>query len=83
MGRVSQPQKLGESGYDLIKDTSNHDGTWHAIVIIEAAIFTTLTDVSSSLSGTLISITFPAGMIVSGCFTSLTLSSGAIVAYNL
>jgi len=83
MARVSQPQKLGEGGYDLIKDTSNHDGTWHAIQIIEAAIFTTLTDAASSLSGTLISITFPAGMIVSGAFTSLTLSSGAIVAYNL
>lgn len=83
MARVSQPNRLGESGYDIIKDTSNHNGTWHAIEIIEAAIFTTLTDTSSSLSGTLISITFPAGLIVSGHFSSITMSSGAIVAYNL
>lgn len=83
MARTSQPARLGESGYDLIKDTSNHEGTWHAIAVIEAAIFTTLTDTTSSLSGTLISITFPAGMIISGYFTSITMSSGAIVAYNL
>ena len=83
MARVSQPNRLGESGVDFIKDTNNHDGAWHAIAIIEAAIFTTLTDATSSLLGTLISITFPAGLIISGHFTSLTMSSGAIAAYNL
>ena len=85
MARTSQPARLGEGGGDLIKDTSNHNqtGGWHAIAIIEAAIFTTLTDTTYSLCGTLISITIPAGMIISGHFTSLTMSSGALWAYRL
>lgn len=83
MARASQPQRLGEGGYDLICDTSNHAGTWHAIQILENAIFSTLTDATQSVSGgTLGSFQFPAGTLISGAFTSITLSNGAILAYN-
>ena len=81
--RVSQPQRLGEHGSDLIQDTNQHNGVWHAITIIEAAEMTTLTDVSQSLVGVLASISFAAGVTMHGIFTTITLSNGAVIAYKL
>ena len=84
MARTSQPQRLGEGGYDLICDTGNHNGTWHSILILENSVFSTLTDATQSVSGgTLGSFQFPAGAQISGYFTSITLSNGALLAYNL
>jgi len=81
--RVSQPQKLGEHGSDLIQDTNQHNGVWYAITIIEAATMTTLTDVTQSLVGVLTSISFAAGVTMHGIFTTITLSDGAVIAYKL
>lgn len=81
--RVSQPQRLGEHGTDLIQDTNAHNGFWHAITIIEAAEMTTLTDVTQSLVGSLASISFAAGVTIHGIFTTITLSTGAVIAYKI
>ena len=81
--RVTQRHK-GENGYLIIMDATNHDGLdCNAISIAEATVFSTLTDGSQTIHGTLGSVTFPAGMTIYGAFTSITLTSGAIVAYKI
>ncbi len=69
--------------YSIIEDTANHDLVCDSISIAEAAIFATLTDASQTVHDNLLSITFPAGLTLYGNFTSITLVSGAIIAYNI
>ena len=73
---------LGQNGGDLVQDTTAMTGAWFAIQIIEEAAFSVLTDASTDVTGTLSSITFPAGCLIFGSFTAFTLSSGAALAYR-
>jgi len=73
---------LGQNGSDLVEDTTAMTGNWFAIQIIEEAQFATLTDASMTVTGTLGSVTWPAGLLTFGAFTAFTLSSGAVQAYR-
>ena len=73
---------LGQAGSDLVEDTTAMTGNWFAIQIIEEAAFSTLTDSSMDVTGTLSSVTFPAGCLIFGAFTAFTLASGAAMAYR-
>jgi hypothetical protein len=74
---------LGQAGSDLVEDTTAMTGNWFAIQILEEAAFSVLTDASMDVTGTLSSVTFPAGVIIFGAFTAFTLSSGAVLAYRV
>lgn len=68
----------GELGGTYITDTAAHTGQFDAIQALEAAVATI---VSPTMSG-LASVPIPAGVIIYGNFTSVTLASGKVIAYN-
>jgi hypothetical protein len=72
---------LGQYGGSIIDDTSTHVGKWHSISMITDTVFSAW-EPSFDIYGTLAGITFPAGFILFGNFTSITLASGKIVAYK-
>ncbi len=75
--------KLGEHGSIFIEDTDAHSGlNCHAIQIIEDTVFTTLTDPTMEVADSISGITFPAGIIIFGAFTTITLASGSVLAYK-
>ena len=80
--RVSTPT-IGSHGNHIITDAVQHTGTWSHVLILSNTVFLSLTDASQTLSGTLASASFPAGAIITGAFTIITLTSGAVMAYNL
>lgn len=72
----------GSHGARFISDTAAHTaaGGWNAITFIENTVFDTLT--CGNWSGnTFTSETFPEGLTIYGNFTSITLTSGACIAY--
>lgn len=73
---------LGEKGADLIADTDPHTGNWCALAVVEDCVFTSLTDTTLTVEGTIGSITFPAGFVMGGGFTGLELASGTVWAYK-
>jgi hypothetical protein len=78
--------KIGNatSGGTLFADTSAHTGTFGLIQVIADAKFNiltgNLTSVANTTSGS--APTIPAGTILEGSFTAITLHSGTIIAYN-
>jgi hypothetical protein len=74
---------LGRKGNDIIADTNTHSGPYTALVIIEDAVFTTLTGGELTVYGTLGDITWPAGILIGGGFTSVKLASGVVLAYRV
>jgi len=79
---------LGRRGSTYITDTNAHTGTFGCIQALAATVIATLvsgTDHAGSavMSGTLTNVPLPAGVSIYGSFTSITLTSGTVVAYNL
>lgn len=73
-------RSFGLRGSKVIRDTAAHTGTWCAFSVLEDATFSALT--SSDITGTLTGFAIPIGVTIYGTVTSLTLSSGKIIAYN-
>ena len=68
-------------GGELITNTSAHTGRFKRIDFYEA---TEVSAASSNLTGNSIANeTFPAGFVLYGEFTSITLASGACIAYRI
>jgi hypothetical protein len=76
---VKITNQKGENGGLYIADTSAHTGIWDAIQALEATVADL---VSSNLSGTLTSVPIPAGVTIFGQFSSITLTSGTVIAYT-
>jgi hypothetical protein len=88
---------LGQLGSEYITDTGAHAGQFGCIVALEAAVATTLVSgyfegvpgVSATgtarkvMQGTLTSVPLPVGVPIFGLFTSITLASGKVIAYNV
>ena len=73
-------QAAGEFGGDYYGDTAAHTGqTWSSVQVLSAAVFTTLT---GTLNNSIAGVSFPAGTIIYGRFTTITLASGAVVEYR-
>jgi hypothetical protein len=66
----------------LITDTAALAGNWCAIQIVEATVFNVLTSTTLTVQGALADATFAAGIVIYGNFTTIDLTSGAVVAYN-
>jgi hypothetical protein len=80
---------LGQLGSLYITDTGAHAGDWGAITALEATVVATLVSgfrqdgTTAVVAGTLTSVPIPSGCTIFGRFTSITLASGKVLAYNL
>lgn len=86
MASTSEYRGLGLNGGEYINDTAVHTGNWFAIQATEdtvlaaqASNITNLDDICTGQDAT----TLAAGMVLYGNFTSIDLTSGAVVAYNV
>ena len=85
----AQNAALGQAGAKFISDTSVHSGSFVAIQCVEDTVFNALTPadttngygVGSYNGNTMASETIPAGMTIYGRWTSIDLTSGAVIAY--
>jgi hypothetical protein len=71
---------LGQTGNDVISDTSAHAGKIVAITFLSDSVFTDLTP-ESALWAEDPSETFPQGVTIVGRWTTLTLASGSAIIY--
>lgn len=72
---------LGQLGSTCFDDVTSRTGRWFAIQIIEDVIFTTLTDASRD-GAVITGMTFAAGTVIYGRFTTIELASGSCIAYK-
>jgi hypothetical protein len=79
-GTIADYASIGYKGSIYINDTSAKTGSWRKIYVVTACVFTTLTD--GLMTGTPTGPTFPAGCVLTGSFTAITLASGAVIAYK-
>ena len=83
---VSEYRGLGLNGGQYINSTDVTTGTWFAIQATEdtvlaaqASNITNLDDICTGQDGT----TLAANTVIYGNFTSIDLTSGAVIAYNI
>tara|TARA_R110002020_G_scaffold20260_2_gene69278 strand:+ start:1011 stop:1271 length:261 start_codon:yes stop_codon:yes gene_type:complete len=86
MGSTSEYRGLGLNGGTYINDTAVHTGNFFAIQATEDSVLaaqasniTNLDDICTGQDAT----TLTAGMVLYGNFTSIDLTSGAVIAYNV
>jgi hypothetical protein len=70
------------AGAEYIEDTAAHTGRFGKIVALEDTVISSLT-AQDYTGNALTSIQFKANSELIGVFTSITLSSGTVVAYKL
>ena len=66
---------------EIINDTAAHTGRFGKMVALQDSVIATL--VSENITGDLTSLQFKSTVEIEGVITSITLSSGTIVAYLL
>ena len=85
-GSVSEYRGLGLNGGSYVNDTATHTGNWFAIQATEASVLATqasnitnLDDICTGQDATELA----AGTVLYGNYTSIDLTSGAVIAYNI
>jgi hypothetical protein len=86
-GSVSEYRGLGLNGGEYISDTNVHTGNWFAIQVTEAdthiqaqaSNITNLDNLCQPVDNTALA----AGTVLYGHFTSIDLTDGAVIAYNI
>ena len=86
MSSVSEYRGLGLNGGEYINDTAAKTGTWFAIQATEATVLaaqtsniTNLDDICTGQDAT----SLAANTVLYGAFSGITLTSGAVIAYNV
>lgn len=79
MGNARISNLDGQNGGRYVSDTSAYTGTFGSIFACTASVVAL---VSSNISGTISSVTIPAGFTLRGTFTSVTPASGTMIIYN-
>lgn len=77
---------LGLNGGEYINDTAAHTGDFFCIVATEDTVIDSITSNVENLSDITASqdnTTLPANTAIYGRITGITLSSGAVIAYNV
>ena len=85
-GSVSEYRGLGLNGGIFIKDTDVHTGNWFAIQATEATVLAAQSSNISNLDDLCTgqdATSLAANTVLYGNFTSVTLTSGAVIAYNI
>jgi hypothetical protein len=83
---ASEYRGLGLNGGKYINDTSAHTGNWFAIVATEDTVIDSITsnvDNLSDITASQDNTTLSANTAIYGRITGITLSSGAVIAYNV
>lgn len=80
-------EALGKFGAEFITNTGNATNKKYcAITMLEDTTFTILTTTNwsagTSGSNAVTSVTYPKGLTIFGSFTSITLATGKVIAYN-
>ena len=79
---------LGGYGFDYITDTAAHTPAagraYKCLHFLTATVISAIVADSSAPMGgtTIVGVTFAAGAVIYGKFTSITLTSGTLLAYN-
>ena len=83
---ASEYRGLGLNGGEYINDTAAHTGKFFAILATEDTVIASITsnidnlsDITNSQDGTILS----ANTAIYGNISSITLTSGAVIAYNI
>lgn len=71
---------LGQVGKDIITDTAAHAGTYVELFALTACVIAALVDTTIK-SGAMTGLTLGAGQSYYGNITSVTLTSGTMIAY--
>tara|TARA_R110002012_G_scaffold92674_2_gene224920 strand:+ start:299 stop:559 length:261 start_codon:yes stop_codon:yes gene_type:complete len=86
MGSTSEYRGLGLNGGQYINSTNVTTGNWFAIQATEDTVIqaqaSNITDLDN-ICQPVDNITLAAGMVLYGNFTSIDLTSGAVIAYNV
>jgi hypothetical protein len=72
----------GSKGFTAFTGTTARTGNWYAIQILSDTVFSTLTTSIANDGDTLAGVTIPAGNVIYGPFTAITLTSGKAIAYK-
>jgi len=83
---ASEYRGLGLNGGEYINDTAVHTGKWFAIVATEDTVIASITSNVTNLSDICTgqdATTLAANTAIYGNISSITLTSGAIIAYNI
>lgn len=84
MGNTDIRNLKGENGGDYLSGagtlTPSALFSYYDCILVLSATVATL--VSTNITGTLTAVALPAGLPIYGKFTSVTLASGAVIAYN-
>ena len=88
MSSVSEYRGLGLNGGEYISfdrgDTGARTGTWFAIAATEATVLAAQTSNITNLTNIVTDATsLAANTVLYGNFSSITLASGAVIAYNV
>lgn len=78
--KANQIASMGGYGGDFIDDTEAHTPTSPYDYVAIQALETTVVTAVGNITG-LTSVTVPTGSIIYGEFTSITLTSGSVIAY--
>ena len=85
-GSVSEYRGLGLNGGAYINDTATHTGNWFAIQVTEDTVIQTqasnITDLDN-ICQPVDNVTLTTNTVLYGHFTSIDLTSGAVIAYNI
>jgi len=83
MSSVSEYRGLGLNGGEYINDTVAKTGTWFAIQIMEDD--TTIAAQSSNVDNLndIVGENLAANTVLYGAFSGITLTDGAVIAYNV
>lgn len=71
----------GQSGFDIVSGATTKYGNYSSIYTLSSTNIQSLSANGSNTAG-LSSLTLPAGITISGSFTGIQLSFGAVVAYK-
>ena len=88
-GSVSEYRGLGLNGGEYINDLSTvKTGTWFAVQATEATVLASVVSNITNLGdictgGGLDATELAAGTVLYGNYTSISLTSGAVIAYNI
>jgi len=69
-------------GFEYISDTAAHTGRFHEIYALEDSVIASAV-IENQTGNTFIAVPLKAGDEIKGVFTSVTLTSGTVVAYKI
>jgi hypothetical protein len=84
--RTADNIALGQGGFTVITDTTAYTGgtthRWVAVQCLTETVFAVLTNDAGADGSAITTATFPAGSVVFGLFSAITLTSGTAIAYK-